>query len=50
MCTYIYIYIYIYIHTYREVKTEKQRKRLIGLGHWLTVCHGRPDDNKMILI
>lgn len=25
-----------------EVKTEKQRKRLIGLGHWLTVCHGHP--------
>jgi len=25
-----------------EVRTERQRKRLIGLGHWLTVCHGHP--------
>lgn len=25
-----------------EVKTEKQRKQLLGLGHFLTVCHGHP--------
>jgi hypothetical protein len=25
-----------------EVKTEKQRQRLLGLGHFLTVCHGHP--------
>jgi len=25
-----------------EVKTEKQRRQLLGLGHWLTVCHGHP--------
>jgi len=25
-----------------EVKTEKQRQRLLGLGHFVTVCHGHP--------
>jgi len=25
-----------------EVRTEKQRQRLLGLGHFLTVCHGHP--------
>lgn len=25
-----------------EVKTEKQRRSLLGLGHFLTVCHGHP--------
>jgi len=25
-----------------EVKTEKQRRRLLGLGHFVTVCHGHP--------
>jgi hypothetical protein len=25
-----------------EVNTEKQRQRLVGLGYWLTVCHGHP--------
>jgi len=25
-----------------ELKTEKQRKQLLGLGHFLTVCHGHP--------
>uniref|UniRef100_A0A7S2MG14 Uncharacterized protein n=1 Tax=Alexandrium andersonii TaxID=327968 RepID=A0A7S2MG14_9DINO len=25
-----------------EVKTEKQRKTLIGLGYFITVCHGHP--------
>jgi len=25
-----------------EVKTEKQRKSLLGLGYFLTVCHGHP--------
>lgn len=25
-----------------EVKTDKQRQRLLGLGHFLTVCHGHP--------
>jgi len=25
-----------------EVNTDKQRQRLVGLGYWLTVCHGHP--------
>jgi len=25
-----------------EVKTEKQRQRLLGLGYFVTVCHGHP--------
>jgi len=25
-----------------EVKTEKQRKQLLGLGYFITVCHGHP--------
>lgn len=25
-----------------EVKTERQRQRLLGLGYFLTVCHGHP--------
>jgi len=25
-----------------EVKTEKQRRQLLGLGHFVTVCHGHP--------
>merc|ERR1712050_734372 len=24
------------------VKTEKQRRQLVGLGHFITVCHGHP--------
>lgn len=25
-----------------EVNTDRQRQRLVGLGYWLTVCHGHP--------